>query len=153
MNLQNDNLLADPKNVEILKLLAADPRTSVSELARRIGMSPPAVKERLTRLEEGGVVRYRIELDPIALGYPISAYVRIKPTPGQLSKIAELAKHMPEVSECHRVTGEDCFIIKIHFASIGDDLDKILDQFLLYGQTTTSIVQSSPVPLRTLPLP
>jgi Lrp/AsnC family leucine-responsive transcriptional regulator len=76
----------------------------------------------------------------------------VRPAPGQLSKVAELAKQMPEVVECHRVTGEDCFILKIHIGSIGEHLDRVLDQFLVYGQTTTSIVQSTPVPARLLPI-
>ena len=154
MNLQNGNLLADTRNIELLKLLQGDPRMPLSEIARRIGMSSPAVKERIARLEDAGIIRgYRVDLDPKALGYPFTAVVRIRPTPGQLSKIAELAKQIPEITECHRVTGEDCFIMKIHMASIENDLDRLLDQFLVYGQTTTSIVQSSPVPPRSLPLP
>ena len=66
--------------------------------------------------------------------------------------VAELARAIPEVVECHRITGEDCFIVKIHFPAM-DQLDRILDRFLAFGTTTTSIVQSSPVPLRGLPLP
>ncbi len=125
----------------------------VTELARRVGMSGPAVKERLTRLEEAGVIRgYRLELDPRALGWPITAYVRVRPMPGQLNKIAELAASIPQVCECHRVTGEDCFVLKVYLASI-ETLDSVLDRFLAFGQTTTSIVQSSPVVGRSPPLP
>jgi Lrp/AsnC family transcriptional regulator, leucine-responsive regulatory protein len=69
-----------------------------------------------------------------------------------LPKVAELARSMPDVVECHRVTGEDCFVLKVHLRSI-DDLDHVLDKLLAYGQTTTSIIQSTPVPLRSLPLP
>lgn len=113
----------------------------------------PAVTERVRRLEEAGVIRgYRLELDPAALGLPIAAYVRIRPNPGQLPRIAELAQQIPEVVECHRVTGEDCFILKVYLPAI-EQLDRLLDSFLLYGSTTTSIIQSSPVPPRTLPLP
>ena len=59
---------------------------------------------------------------------------------------------MPQVTECHRVTGEDCFVMKIHIEAL-DELDHVLDQFLAYGQTTTSLIQSTPVPPRLLPLP
>ena len=150
---QRSELLDDPRNVQLLALLRDDPRASVSELARRIGMSAPAAKERVTRLEEAGVIRgFRLELDPALLGWPITAYVRVRPSPGQLSRIAELAASMPQVAECHRITGEDCFILKIHLASI-ESLDDVLDRFLAFGQTTTSLVQSSPVPLRGPPLP
>jgi Lrp/AsnC family transcriptional regulator, leucine-responsive regulatory protein len=90
-------------------------------------------------------------IDPSALGYPICAFVRVRPSPGQLSKVAELAKATPQVVECHRVTGEDCFILKVYLPAL-DDLDEVLDRFLVYGQTTTSLVQSTPVPPRSLPL-
>ena len=153
MSLQSSPLMADRRNVEILRLLAEDPRIAVSELARRIGMSGPAVRERLTRLEEAGVIRgYRLDLDPKALGFPLAAFVRVRPMPGQLQKIADLARETPEVSECHRITGEDCFIMKVHLESV-DMLSEVLDRFLAYGQTTTSIVQASPVPPRLPPLP
>ncbi|MFZ0499842.1 MAG: Lrp/AsnC family transcriptional regulator [Steroidobacteraceae bacterium] len=146
-------MLLDVRNVQILALLGDDPRTSVSELARCVGMSAPAIRERIQRMEEAGIIQgYRLELDPAALGYPIAAFIRVRPMPGKLPKIAELAMSLPQVVECHRITGEDCFIMKVGLDSL-DNLDLILDQFLAYGQTTTSIVQSTPVPARHLPLP
>ncbi|HXS20463.1 MAG TPA: Lrp/AsnC family transcriptional regulator [Steroidobacteraceae bacterium] len=152
-SLQISNLLQDARNVQILALLEGDPRMSVSELARRVGMSAPATRERIQRMEEAGIIRAcRLEIDPAALGYPIAAFVRVRPMPGKLPKIAELAASLPQVIECHRITGEDCFILKVGLDSL-DNLDYILDQFLAYGQTTTSIVQSTPVPPRCLPLP
>jgi Lrp/AsnC family leucine-responsive transcriptional regulator len=72
--------------------------------------------------------------------------------PGSLQKIAELAADTPEVTECYRITGEDCFLIKLHAPAI-DQLGAILDRFLVYGNTTTSIVVSTPVPSRQPPLP
>lgn len=143
----------DAVNRRILGELQNDPRLTMSELGRRIGMSSPAVTERVRRLEEAGVIRgYRLDLNPVALGLPIAAYIRIRPNSGQLPRIAELAQQIPEVVECHRVTGEDCFILKVHIPAI-DQLDRLLDLFLLYGSTTTTIIQSSPVPLRPPPLP
>ncbi len=143
----------DSVNLRVLEELQRDPRLTMSELGRRVGMSSPAVTERVRRLEEAGVIRgYRLELNPTALGLPIAAYIRIRPNPGQLPRIAELARQIPEVVECHRVTGEDCFILKVHIPAI-DQLDRLLDIFLLYGSTTTTIIQSSPVPLRPPPLP
>ena len=143
----------DPVSLRILAELQAEPRLPMTELGRRVGMSSPAVTERVRRLEERGVIRgYRLELDPAALGLPLTAFIRVKPNPGQLPKVAELAKSLPEVVECHRVTGEDCFVVKIHLPAI-DHLDRVLDRFLLLGTTTTSIVQSTPVPSRPPPLP
>lgn len=143
----------DEINIRLLEELDQDPRVSMAALGRRIGMSSPAVAERIRRMEETGVIRgYAITINPAALGLPIGAYIRIRPHTGQLQRIADLARAIPEVVECHRITGEDCFILKVYLPTI-DQLDGILDCFLQYGTTTTSIIQSSPVPLRPLPLP
>lgn len=143
----------DAVNKRILEELQREPRLTMSELGRRIGMSSPAVTERVRRLEETGVIRgYRLDLNPAALGLPIAAYIRIRPNPGQLPRIAELAQQIPEVVECHRITGEDCFLVKAYIPAI-DQLDRLLDCFLVYGSTTTSLIQSSPVPLRPPPFP
>jgi Lrp/AsnC family transcriptional regulator, leucine-responsive regulatory protein len=150
---QDAKALLDPVNIRILRALQADPRISMSELGRRVGMSAPAVTERVQRLEDGGVILgYRLDVDPAAVGFPVAAWVRVRPGPGQLTKIAELATTIPEVVECHRITGEDCFLMKVHVPAV-DELETVLDRFLLYGQTTSSILQSSPVPARPLPLP
>lgn len=150
---KNEGILKDHKNLTLLRLLEKNPRAPISHLARRIGMSNPAVKERILRLEETGILRgYRIDLNPKELGYNVTAFVRVRPLPGHLQKIAELAQAMPEVTECHRVTGEDCFIMKVCLKEISS-LDRVLDKFLAHGQTTTSIVQSSPVLPRGVPLP
>ena len=152
-SLQRSPLLSDPVHVRILEVLSANPRISNAELARAVGMSGPAVRERVQRLEEVGLIRgIRLDLDPALLGYPVAVMVRIRPMPGQIHKLIELARTTPRVVECHRITGEDCFIMRLHLESI-DALDGVLDAFLLYGQTTTSIIQSSPVPPRPLPLP
>jgi len=150
---QDAKELLDAVNVRILRALQADPRISMSELGRRVGMSAPAVAERVQRLERAGVIKgYRAEIDPKAIGYPIAAVVRIRPAVSrQLHKIPELARETPEVVECHRVTGEDCFFLRVHLRSM-DDLEEVLDRFVLLGQTTTSIIHSTPVPPRGIPL-
>lgn len=145
--------VSDVVNLSILVELQRNPRLTMSELGRRVGLSSPAVTERVRRLEETRVIQgYRLEINPSALGLPIAAYVRIRPNPGQLPRVAELAQNIPEIVECHRVTGEDCFIVKVYLPSL-DQLDRILDRFLMFGTTTTSLIQSSPVPLRPPPLP
>jgi len=148
-----EELLDDPVNVRIIEEIQCDPRATMSALGRRVGLSPPAVTERVQRLERRGVLTgYRAEVSPAAVGLPVAAYVRVRPGPGMLTKVIEVARMTPQVVECHRVTGEDCFLIKIHVAAV-DQLEDVLDRFLLYGNTTSSIVQSSPVPPRALPLP
>jgi len=145
--------VADPMNLSILTELQENPRLSMTELGRRVGLSSPAVTERVRRLEESGVIRgYRLDINPAALGLPLAAYIRVRPNAGQLPRVIDVASEIPEVVECHRVTGEDCLIIKVHLPNL-EQLDRVLDAFLVYGNTTTSLVQSSPVPRRGLPLP
>src|SRR5262249_10871319 len=139
-------------NRRLLEELQADARLSMAELGRRINLSPPAVAERLQRLERAGVISgYRAQVDPRAIGYPIGVIVRIPPSTRPLHRIPELAREVPEVVECHRITGDDCFFLRLQLRSL-DDLEGILDRFLVFGQTTTSIVHSSPIEARPLPL-
>ena len=148
-----ESRLFDAVNLRLLAELLDSPRVPVSELARRVGMSAPAVAERVQRLERAGVIAgHRVDIDPAAVGLPVTAFARIRPMPGSLPKIAELAAQTPQVTECYRITGEDCFLIKLHAPAI-EELEAILDRFLAYGNTTTSIVVSTPVPRRPPPLP
>lgn len=142
----------DETDHRLLRELQENARLSLAELGRRVNLSSPAVAERLQRLERtGAITGYRAEVDPKAIGYPIAAFVRIRPTTRQLQKIPELAREVPQVVECHRVTGEDCFVLKLHLRAM-DDLEAILDRFIVLGQTTTSIIHSSPVAGRPLEL-
>jgi Lrp/AsnC family transcriptional regulator, leucine-responsive regulatory protein len=139
----------DDLDGRLLAELDADPRITTAELARRVGVSVPTARDRIRRLHETGVIRgYRLDVDPAALGLPVAAFVRVRPGPGQLPKIAELARSLPQVAECHRITGEDCFLVRVHAPDVAA-FEDVLDRFLLYGQTTTSIIQSTPVPPRT----
>jgi Lrp/AsnC family leucine-responsive transcriptional regulator len=141
----------DDTDRKIVGELTGEGRVSFAELGRRVNLSSPAVAERVQRLERAGVITgYRAELDPRALGYELTAIVRVKPAPGQLPRIPELALAIPEVAECHRITGEDCFYLKIHLRAI-DELGPLLDRFLAYGETTTSLVNTSPIPRRDPP--
>ncbi|MBV9606307.1 MAG: Lrp/AsnC family transcriptional regulator [Solirubrobacterales bacterium] len=145
------DLVLDATDRQIIAELAHEGRISYAELGRRVSLSSPAVTERVRRLEQDGVITgYRAEVDPRALGYALTAIVRVKPAVRQLSKIAELAADIPQIEECLRITGEDCFYMKLHLASI-EELPSVLDQFLLYGETTTSIVNATPVPRRDPP--
>src|SRR4051812_24000828 len=132
--------------------LQADARTSLAELGRRVGLSPPAVADRVQRLEDTGVITgYHAAVDPSALGFPLTVIVRVSPAVREIPRIAKIAVDIPEVVECHRITGEDCFVMKLCLRAIGD-LEGILDLFTPFGRTTTSVVQSSPVARRPLPL-
>lgn len=131
--------------------LQSDARLRVAELGRRVGLSAPAVADRMRRLEEGGVLSFRAEVNPRALGYSICAIVRVSPSSRDIHVIPQLARGVPEVTECYRITGEDCYFMKLYLKSI-DDLEPILDRFTPHGRTTTSIVHSAPVPPRPLPV-
>jgi Lrp/AsnC family leucine-responsive transcriptional regulator len=144
--------LLDETDRRIIGELTEDGRLPLAELGRRVNLSPPAVAERVRRLERSGVITgYHAALDPRRLGYQLTAIVRIKPAPGHLPRIPELAAEIAQVSECHRITGEDCYYLKVHLRSI-DELSTLLDRFLAHGETTTSIINASPIPPRQPPL-
>ncbi|WP_163506281.1 Lrp/AsnC family transcriptional regulator [Fodinicola acaciae] len=152
IGIANGKPLLDEVNLRLLAELRDDPRLSMSELARRVGMSPPAVTERVGRLEQAGVIRgYRLEIDPAAIGLPVSAWVRVRPGPGQLHRVAEVVRRTPQVTECHRITGDDCFLLHVFVAAV-PDLEDVLDEIRQYGTTTTAVVVSTPVEPRPLPL-
>src|SRR5690349_9588858 len=110
-----DRQVLDATDRRILSELSADGRVSLAELGRRVSLSPPAVAERVGRLERAGVITgYHAAVDPRALGYQLTAIVRVKPAARQLPRIPELAAAIPEISECLRITGEDCFFLKVH---------------------------------------
>jgi len=142
----------DTTNRRLLAELQADARLSLAELGRRVGLSSPAVAERIQRLEQAGVILgYHARLDPRAVGFGLSAVIRVRPSPRQLHRVAEVARSAPEVVDCRRITGEDCYVMTAHVRSV-EHLEEVIDRFAVHGQTTTSIVQSSPVAPRGLPL-
>ena len=150
-DLSADGLL-DETNRRLLAELQADARVSNAELGRRVGLSSPAVADRVRRLEREGVIRgYRAELDPRRLGLGLSVLVRVRPAPRQLAVVAELARQSEEVVECHRVTGDDCFVMTAHVRDV-EHMEQLIDRFATSGQTTTSVMQSAPVPRRGIAL-
>ena len=142
----------DGVDVRLLDILHQDARTSIADLARALNMSAPSVSERLKRLKESGVIQdFTIAVDPKMLGYTLSFYIRIRPLPGQLSKVVSLIQAIAEIVDCDRLTGDDCFIAKGHVRST-DELEHIINQLIPYAQTNTSLIQSSPVQRRLPPL-
>jgi Lrp/AsnC family transcriptional regulator, leucine-responsive regulatory protein len=146
-NLKSQNDVLDEIDQALIALLGDNARLSNAELARSVGLSAPSVAERLRRLEEDIVKAYTVELDPKALGYTLTAIVRIRPLPGQLHHVEKLLIESPEVVECDKVTGDDCFVARYLLRSI-DELDPILERIAQRAQTSTSIVKASPVKRR-----
>lgn len=142
--------MIDEIDRKILHELQIDARTSFAELGRRVGLTTPAVIERVRKLEDAGViVGYRAEIDTAKIGRPITAFVRMSIAGVDYSHIIEVAQQSNEVLECHRGTGGDSFIMKVAVASV-EHLQEIIDKLTPYGITTTAIVLSSPVKRRVI---
>lgn len=149
MGLDSEKVL-DKISWKILRELQEDARLSYAELGRRVGLTTPAVIERVKRLEEAEIiVGYRAEINAAKIGLPITAFLRMNVVNVDFAKIIEVAKDTPEVLECHRGTGGDSFIMKIAVSSV-EHLEKMIDKFTPYGTTSTSIVLSSPVTRRVI---
>lgn len=144
--------MLDEMDKTILGILIEDARISLKELSQKVGLSSPSVSERLRRLEEKKVIRaFTVDIDPAALGYNLTAIVRVRPLPGMLHIVERLIQEMPEITECDKVTGGDCFVGKLHFRTM-EQLDTLLDRLAEKAETNTSIVKSSPVKRRLPPL-
>ncbi|MBW8733983.1 MAG: Lrp/AsnC family transcriptional regulator [Asticcacaulis sp.] len=142
----------DDVDRQILAVMSEDARVSLKDLAGRVGLSSPSVSERLRRLEERGVIRaFTVDIDPVALGYTLQAIVRIRPLPGKLHIVQALIAEIPEVVDCDKVTGDDCFVARLYLRSIAQ-LDGILDRVAEKAETSTAIVKSQPVRRRLQPL-
>ena len=146
-----ENLL-DEIDRHILTCLVEDARMSLKVLSGRIGLTSPSTAERLKRLEERGVIQgYRARVNLAALGYTLQALVRVRPLPGLLHKVDKYIQAMPECIESDKVTGEDCFVIRLVVRSI-EQLDVLLDGLAEHAQCNTAIVKSSPVKRRLPPM-
>lgn len=137
--------LLDRANLTILKELQQNGRLSYSELGRRVGLSTPAVTERVRRLEDAGFITgYGARIDPGALGYTITALIEVATPPGRYQQMLEFARTAPAVRECYFVTGESSFVAKVMTASV-QHLQELIQQIGLYGSTRTSVVLSQPI--------
>jgi Lrp/AsnC family leucine-responsive transcriptional regulator len=144
--------MLDDVDQRILEVLLGDSRTSLKRLAQHVGLSSPSVSERLRRLEDRGVIRsFTLDINPQALGYPLQAIVRIRPLPGKLQIVQKLIEEIPEISECDKVTGDDCYIARLFVRSI-EQLDGILDRIADKAETNTSIVKVKTIQRRPPPL-
>lgn len=152
MTLENERLL-DDIGWHILEELQRNARLSFAELGRRVGLSIPAVTERVHKMEEAGIITgYHAEIAPARVGLPITAFIRMSITGDVSAKITSLINQMAEVEECHRGTGGDSFILKVRVASV-THLEQVIERLLPFGITTTSIVLSSPVTKRFIERP
>ena len=133
---------------KLISELEADARRSFSELGRRVGLSQPATAERVKSLEAAGIIRgYRVEIDHAKLGYSILAFIRLDTDGEKCRGLQRNVAKLPEVLECHRVTGEGSYILRAALRSVAH-LEDLIDRLLPYGSPTTSIVLSTPLAAR-----
>ena len=135
----------DKKDRQILEALQADARQSLAALGKKIGLSQPAMSERVRKLEHSGVIEgYGARVNLRALGVGLEAIIRIRTTHAGIARYLALFEAMPEVLSADRVTGEDCFIVRCAIAE-PQDLERVVDALAVEGAVTTSLVLSSPV--------
>ena len=144
--------MLDDLDRRLLDILSVNARISLKELAQEAGLSSPSTADRLRRLEDRGVITgFTVGVNPAALGYALQAVVRVRPMPGMLHIVEKLIQETPQIVECDKVTGDDCFIGKLLVRDM-EQLDAILDKVAERAQTNTSIVKSTPVKRRLPPL-
>ncbi|WP_069059159.1 Lrp/AsnC family transcriptional regulator [Sinorhizobium sp. RAC02] len=150
--LQSGKSQIDGADSRILTALDADSRLSMSELARLIGMSAPAVSERVRKLEASGAIRsFTLDVDVRALGYQIRAMVRIRPLPGKLHVVEKLIQDTPQFIECDKITGDDPFLARLVVHSI-EEMDDVLEALSDHAVTSTAVIKGTSVARRLPPL-
>lgn len=146
----NTQRLLDLAGWQIVEALQENARLSYQALGQQVGLSPVAVAERVRRLEEMGIIRgYRAEIDATAVGLPTMAFIRIGVPHEKWTRFVIAVREIKEVHECHRVLGEDSFILKVRVASMRQ-LEQLIDRLASYGQPTTSLVLSSAIVRRSI---
>lgn len=133
----------DDISLRILEELRRHARTSFTEIGRRIGLTAPAVAERVHRMEEAGIITgYHAAVDPRRLGLPITVFIQIVSKNGQCTPISEYALRQPGVIECCHITGEKDVLIKAALESL-EAVEALVSRLTQFGNVTTSIVLSS----------
>lgn len=135
---------------QILEELQKNGRISYRDLADKVGLSAPAITERVRRLERDGIITgYHAAVDPAALGFPMLAIIRVRSAGAKSKLIDELADEMDEVVECHRVTGSESHVLRVRLRDV-EHLGELVERFWEYGETITNIVTSTPVAHRSV---
>lgn len=136
----------DTLDERILSELQANGRLTMKALAERVGLSSPAMIERVRRLEERGILSgYRAIVDPAAIGRPLMALIAADVDRRQSDAFLNRLRSEPSVAECHRTTGDRSFLIRVNISST-DELEQVVDRLAEVGaRCSTSIVLSTPI--------
>lgn len=144
MNAKNLNSV-DEIGMNILQELQINARSTFSEIGRKVGLSSPAVAERIYKMEESGIINgYHTSINPAAFGHYIMAFITLTTHPNKYNEIYTFAEQQNEILECHHVSGNESLILKVVSGSI-PQLDGLVEKLAKYGETKTSIVLSSPM--------
>ena len=142
MDLKFEKLL-DKIGRAIIRELVKNARISFSELGRVVGLSTPAVTERVRKLEEAGIITgYHAAVNEALLGDPVIAFIQLDTPADSYDRVKALARQLIQVMECHHISGEGAFVLKVMVSSVGD-LETLVARFSPFGRTKTTIVLSS----------
>ena len=141
----------DETDRKIIEILQEDGRISIKDLGKLIGLTSPAVSERIKRLENRGIISgYKAIINPDALGRNIKAFIHIS-LPGSQSyaEFLESAKNDPRIVECHHITGDDCSLLKVLVSDM-QELENVIDSIKKIGSTKTSLILSTPIQAKSI---
>lgn len=140
-----ESLILDNLNWKILEELQINARISYSEIGRKIGLTGPAVAERVQKLENAGIIKgYNADIDLYRIGYSLTAFINVSINAGSIHNFLRYLKSVKEVYECSRVTGSTSMILKVAIRE-PVDLEKLVNNIIEYGSPETSIVLSTPI--------
>ena len=135
----------DVTDYKIIEILQKEGRISMKDLGKIVGLTSPAVSERVKRLEESGVIEgYKAMVNPNALGRVIKAFVNISLPSNRYHEFIDAALKDPRIVECHHITGDDCLLLKVIVKDMYE-LESVIDAIKKVGTTKTSVILSTPI--------
>ena len=149
--MSNKIKMVDATGKKILAMLQKQARLPFSQIGQQVGLTGPAVAERVKRMEEDEIIRgYHAEIDANAAGLPIHAFLRLQTPAEKYKRVLSILEELPQVLECHHITGDDAFLIRIAAQTMAD-LEKVIGSVSPYGTTSTAMILSTPIQ-RDLPI-
>ena len=140
-------MIIDNLNREILKCLQRNARLANAEIGRQVGISSPAVSERIKKMEDLGIIEgYKTIVSPFEVGYQLKAIITLRAFMGKLKPFLEKVKTFDEVVNCYRITGDENIVMEVVLKN-QKHMESFIDQLIIYGESKTQIVLSDVVKL------